>query len=72
MAHLRAAGIGTSVEYIPNHLHQAFAAYRVTLPATEQAFGEILSLPLHAGLTDAHVTTVVRAVHEFFEDGGES
>jgi dTDP-4-amino-4,6-dideoxygalactose transaminase len=72
MTYLRAAGIGTSVEYIPNHLHQAFAAYRVTLPATEEAFGEILSLPLHAGLTDEDVTVVVRAVQRFFQDGGES
>lgn len=72
MAHLRAAGIGTSVEYIPNHLHQAFAAYRTALPATEQAFAEILSLPLHAGLSDEDVTAVVCAMRAFFADGDES
>lgn len=59
MAHLRAHGIGTSVEYIPNHLQPAFAAFREPLPFTEQVFGEILSLPLYPELSDEDVSRVV-------------
>ena len=62
MAHLRASGIGTSVEYIPNHLQPAFAAYREPLPCTEQVFGEILSLPLYPELGDADLARVVDAL----------
>jgi len=59
VAHLRAEGIGTSVEYIPNHLQPAFQAFHTSLPVTERLFGEILSLPLYPGLTDGDVTRVV-------------
>ncbi len=68
MASLRAVGIGTTVEYIPNHLHEAFAAFRRPLPVTERVFGEILSLPLHAGLRDEDVAAVASAVRAFLED----
>ena len=59
MAHLRAQGIATAVEYIPNHLHPAFAAFSEPLPLTEQVFGEILSLPLFPALSDTDVARVV-------------
>jgi len=70
MAYLRARGIGTSVEYIPNHLQPAFARWRVTLPATDAAFAEILSLPLHTALSDADVGDVIAAVQAFADQGG--
>jgi dTDP-4-amino-4,6-dideoxygalactose transaminase len=41
----------------------------VTLPETERAFLEILTLPLHCGLTDADVQTVIGAVRQFFQQG---
>lgn len=61
MAQLKAQGIGTSVEYIPNHLQPAFAAFRAPLPITEQTFTEILSLPLYPGLSDGDVDGVIDA-----------
>ncbi|MCC6164163.1 MAG: DegT/DnrJ/EryC1/StrS aminotransferase family protein [Acidobacteria bacterium] len=67
MAWLRARDIGTSVEYIPNHLQPAFAAFRTPLPATEQVFTDILSLPLYSDLVDEDVDLVVSAIHEFFD-----
>lgn len=70
MAALRAARIGASVEYIPNHLQPAFAAWRTALPVTERLFDEILSLPLHAELTDEDVARVIEAVHRFLVAGG--
>ncbi len=67
MVWLRARDIGTSVEYIPNHLQPAFAAFRTPLPATEQAFTEILSLPLYSDLVDEDVDLVISAIHDFFD-----
>lgn len=66
LAHLRARGIDAAIEYIPNHLQPAFAAFRRPMPATVQIFEEILSLPLHAELTASEVARVVDAVHAFF------
>lgn len=70
MACLRARNVGTSVEYIPNHLQPAFAAWRTSLPVTEQLHREILSLPLFAELTDDDVSYVVDAVTTYFGHGG--
>lgn len=70
MTYLRARNIGTSVEYIPNHLQPAFAAWRTPLPVTEQLHREILSLPLFAELTDEDVSCVVDAVTTYFGQGG--
>ncbi|HEX8915114.1 MAG TPA: DegT/DnrJ/EryC1/StrS family aminotransferase [Humisphaera sp.] len=70
MRHLAGRGVGSGVHYPPNHLQPAFARFRVPLPVTEQLAGEILTLPLHAGLTEAEVGTVVDAVRSFEPAGG--
>lgn len=61
---LRAAGIGVNVHYTPVHLHpyyQETLGTRLGLcPSAEVALDEILSLPVHPGLTDADVASVVR------------
>ena len=51
-ARLQAAGIGTGIHYpVPIHLQPAYAIPRggrpASLPHTERAAGEILSLPMH-------------------------
>jgi len=66
-AHLQRHGVATLIQFIPNHLQPAFAQCRVELPVTEQLFRQIVSLPLHAEMTDADVETVIRAVHRFFD-----
>ena len=63
-AALRERGIQTLVQFIPNHLQPAFAEYRVDLPATDQVFDEILSLPFYVEMTDADVAKVIDAVLE--------
>jgi perosamine synthetase len=70
MAHLRACGVGSAVEYIPNHLHTAFEAFRTNLPVTERLYGEILSLPLSAELSDDDVGRVIDAVTTCVTAGG--
>jgi dTDP-4-amino-4,6-dideoxygalactose transaminase len=63
---LHALGVGTLIHYpIPAHLQPAYAdlGYRPgSLPATERAAAEVLSLPLYVGLTDAEVDHVCAAV----------
>jgi perosamine synthetase len=66
MRHLRERGIGSSVEFIPNHLHLLFAESSGRLPRTEQLYTEILTLPLYVEMTDADVEGVIGAVRDFF------
>lgn len=60
------AGVGTEVYYpIPLHLQPCFTSlgYRVgSLPLTERASQEVLSLPIHHGLTTAEQQHVIDAV----------
>ena len=62
---LRAAGIGVQVHYVPVYRHSLYADLGVgpaDFPATEAAYAGLLSLPLHAGLTDAEQDQVVEAL----------
>jgi dTDP-4-amino-4,6-dideoxygalactose transaminase len=65
MGVLREAGIETSVNYVPNHLQPYFRSDGRTLQETERAFAEMLTLPLHCGLTDDEVTAVIEGVRAF-------
>ncbi|MFI5337678.1 MAG: DegT/DnrJ/EryC1/StrS family aminotransferase, partial [Opitutales bacterium] len=62
-AHLEASGIISGILY-PVPIHRQPATYRaeLTLPVTERACAEVLSLPLHGGLHPADVDTVCDAV----------
>jgi len=66
-AGLAARGVGTMVHYpCPPHLQPAFAgaALRLKLPVAESLAGEVLSLPLWPGMTEAQVDFVAAAVRE--------
>jgi dTDP-4-amino-4,6-dideoxygalactose transaminase len=70
---LAAKGIGTLIHYpVPVHLQPAYKDGIATaprgLPVTEKVCGEILSLPIHTGLSDDDVAVVGEAVREFDED----
>lgn len=66
--HLRARGIGVAIHY-PVAIHQQpaydTAGAPVSLPRTEAAVTEILSLPMHPHITEAEVDAVCAAVREF-------
>lgn len=64
--HLRAAGIGVQVNYIPAYWHPAFAdlGYRRGLcPNAETYYSQEISLPLFPDLTDGEVDRVLDEVH---------
>lgn len=50
--------IPTGLHYRPNHLLTLFGNGKVSLPVTEQLHGELLTLPLHPGLTSGDVELV--------------
>lgn len=62
MEYLKNLDIETGINYIPNHLHKFFARKKVSLPATEKAYQEILTIPLHYGLSDDDVSAVIQGV----------
>jgi dTDP-4-amino-4,6-dideoxygalactose transaminase len=65
-AHLAKRDILCGVLYpVPIHRQPAYHDAALSLPHTEQACGEVLSLPLHPGLTDDDVARVIREVKSF-------
>lgn len=62
---LRAAGIGTSVHFIPLHLHPLYArmGYRPgQFPNAEALYAGEISLPIWPGMTEGQVDRVIEAV----------
>lgn len=64
-AALRARGLGVNVHYIPIHTQPYYRALGFRpgdFPAAEAYYQRAITLPLHAGMTDADVETVIAAV----------
>jgi dTDP-4-amino-4,6-dideoxygalactose transaminase len=67
--HLRAAGIGVQVNYVPAYWHPVFEDLgykRGMCPNAEAYYSEEISLPLYADLTDADVDRVVEEIRGFY------
>jgi dTDP-4-amino-4,6-dideoxygalactose transaminase len=70
MDFLGGRGVGTGIHYIANHTHPYFAPFvRGPLPAADRLWQEIVTVPLHAGMSDEEVATVIDAVEEFEKSG---
>jgi dTDP-4-amino-4,6-dideoxygalactose transaminase len=69
VAHLAAQKVGSAVYYpVPLHLQKCFAELGCqpgSLPVTEQAAAEVLSLPIYAELTMQEQDRVIQALAEF-------
>jgi aminotransferase EvaB len=66
-AHLAKQDILCGVLYpMPVHRQPAYHDASLSLPQTEQACAEVLSLPLHPGLTNDDIARVVKEVKAFF------
>ena len=65
---LRAENIGTSVHFIPVHLHpyyrQTFGHKRGDFPSAERIYDRIVSLPLYPKMTEEDVGDVTAAVNK--------
>ncbi|MEW6723980.1 MAG: DegT/DnrJ/EryC1/StrS family aminotransferase [Bacillota bacterium] len=72
--HLRLRGIETAVHYPrPIHrqpLYQQLGYSSLHLPQAEEAACQVLSLPVHPGLSPADLEMIVSAVREFFASIG--
>ncbi|TWH74224.1 DegT/DnrJ/EryC1/StrS family aminotransferase [Modestobacter roseus] len=67
--HLRAAGVGVQVNYLPAHWHPVFADLgyqRGSCPVAERWYRQEISLPLFVGVTDDDVDRVCDLVRGFF------
>jgi perosamine synthetase len=66
---LQEKGVGSEVYYpVPIHQQTFYVkdlGYNQSLPETERAAQEVLSLPVHPGLSSADLETIVAAVNEF-------
>lgn len=62
---MSAAGIGTSVHFIPLHLHpywrDTYSLHPEQFPNATRAFRQVVSLPLYTRMTDADQGRVIRA-----------
>jgi dTDP-4-amino-4,6-dideoxygalactose transaminase len=69
LRHLNAAGVGTGIHYpIPVHLQKAYSGFgwkKGDFPKSEEAAGQILSLPMFAGLTADQQTQVSETISQF-------
>jgi dTDP-4-amino-4,6-dideoxygalactose transaminase len=67
-------GVGTSVHFIPVHLHPFYAKHlkhqRGDFPNAERAFERAISLPLYPAMTDDDAEYVVNAVERALRGGG--
>ncbi|HEX7975980.1 MAG TPA: DegT/DnrJ/EryC1/StrS family aminotransferase [Anaerolineales bacterium] len=69
--YLQEHGVGSEVYYpVPVHQQTFYTqelGYHLSLPQAERAALEVLSLPVHPGLTQADLETIVSAVNEFMK-----
>jgi aminotransferase EvaB len=67
-SHLQARGVASDVHYPVADHHQRVAqtAETLSLPQTEAACAQVLSLPCYPGMPQQHVDQVIAAVSEFF------
>ena len=72
---LLAEGIGVNVHYLPVHLHayhQSQGAFTGQCPVAEAAYDELLTLPLHHGMSDEDQDDVLRAIHKLVAARGRA
>jgi UDP-4-amino-4,6-dideoxy-N-acetyl-beta-L-altrosamine transaminase len=73
MNHLKQAGIGTQVHYIPVHLQPYYRRRYGTAPGdfpqAEQYYAKALSLPMYPDLTEDDITRVVKELKKALSHG---
>ena len=59
---LRTENIESGIHYKPNHLLSFYGGGKTRLPIAEELYSQMLTLPLHAELTDAEQERVIEAL----------
>jgi len=62
-AALAEAGVPSGIHYKPNHLLKRYGGGKISLPVTERLYNELMTLPLHPGLSEEeieHISAVLR------------
>lgn len=71
---LREVGVGTSMHYRPLHRHkywsESLGIGADSFPVADQAYIELLSLPIWPGMSHRHVTLVIERVRQILKEGG--
>lgn len=63
--YLKEKGIATGVHYMPIHLQPYYRRqFKVTLPAAERVWTQLLTLPLYPDLLDSEVDFVIKSIKE--------
>jgi perosamine synthetase len=65
ISELKNSGIGTSVHFIPLHLHPYYRKHgyaSATFPQAEDAYGRCISLPIFPGMNGSEVSRVIDSV----------
>lgn len=73
--HLRRAGIGVNVHYIPVYkqpYYKSLGHYFEPCPEAESYYQEALSLPMHPQLRDEDLTTIIAALRDGMSDTASS
>ena len=68
IAALKERGIGTSVHFIPLHMHpfyrESFGYLPTEFPKATEAYQRIVSLPIYPGMTEANIEYVIQGVKD--------
>lgn len=72
ISELKKENIGTSVHFIPVHMHQyykkTFGFKEGELPVAENAYRQIISLPIFPSMTDSDINDVLSAVKKIIKN----
>ncbi len=66
---LRCLEIGVQVNYMPAYRHPVFEGYKINpeeFPKSEDFYNKEISIPMHAGLTDQEIETVVNSLRQCY------
>jgi len=63
--YLKSEGVSTGCHYTPLHTQPLFKDYSNPCPVAEREYERMITLPLHAALTDEEVGYVIQSLHDF-------
>ncbi len=61
-------GIECGIHYCPNHLLSYYSKAGVKLPVSEKIYKQLLTLPLHPGLTELQQDKIINLIKKFFKN----